>query len=484
MLSGAFLRGGFGGYVTISKPDDIPLWQRAARAHRRSPSLILLDENEGFNFLSYELARHGLEGIGTVVECLMRVVETAKRASATASQKGGEAFWEESMRMTLRYAIPALYAANGSLSISDLIQFITTAPQSPSQVEDAGWKRRSFMYQTLEAVVSTPAVPIDGAALGECITFWSETFPAIPDKTRGNVVATIAATLDRFRHGRLQKVFCGRTTVVPELSFHGAIILGAMPTLTWNEDGVIGQQIFKFFWQRSVLTRNSLAQKHQERPLFLWSDEAQETCAPEDGAFLGLTRSSKCAVVYLTQNLPKYFSKIGGDTPRDAAEGLVNTFSTHIYHSNPCPTTNEFASRMLGKVLKRRANHSTGSSTSHSVGMNSGRNDNKGHSSNSGSSYSAASGMGNHASHGGNYGSGSTSGSGSSWGDTRGRGTSESETTGYSESMESAMEPGDFARLLKNGGRANGGIVTGIWFQSGRKFNSTGTNFMLGRFKQ
>jgi len=27
--------------------------------------------------------------------------------------------------------------------------------------------------------------------------------------------------------------------------------VSAMPALTWNEDGIIGQQLFKYIWQRS-----------------------------------------------------------------------------------------------------------------------------------------------------------------------------------------------------------------------------------------
>jgi len=117
------------GLVTCVKPEEVELWQGYAKEHGRARSLILFDENEGFNFLTYELARQGVDGIGTVTECLMRVLEAAKRASATASQRGGEAFWEDATRQLLRYAITPIYAAYGSLSISDIIRFISTAPR-------------------------------------------------------------------------------------------------------------------------------------------------------------------------------------------------------------------------------------------------------------------------------------------------------------------------------------------------------------------
>ena len=88
-VAGAYLRAGFGGYVTAAKFDEIPLWQRYAHQHGRSNSLILFDENEGYNFLDHQMAMHGMDGIGTVVECLMRVIEAARRASGTASHSSG-----------------------------------------------------------------------------------------------------------------------------------------------------------------------------------------------------------------------------------------------------------------------------------------------------------------------------------------------------------------------------------------------------------
>jgi hypothetical protein len=476
MLACAYLRAGFGGYVTAAKPEVIPQWQRYARTHGRGISLVLLDENEGFNFLDYLLASQGMEGVGTVVEALMRVIDASRRASGTASQRGGEVFWEDATREALRYTIPALYSADGSVTIPGIIRFVSTAPASRKEPTDRAWQEQSFMYEKLNAALSRPKVPMSKAALGNAIAFWSERWAATPEKTKGNVVATITATLDRFNHGRLNRFFCGHTTVVPEMSFHGVVLVDAKPTLTWQEDGVIAQQLFKFLWQRSVLNRNSLAQEHRERPLFLWSDESQETVAPYDGEFLGLARESKCCVTYLTQSLPTYFAKIGGDNPRDAALALAGKFKTHVFCANSCPETNEFASRMIGKEVTRRRNFNAGNSQTFNEGMSAGDSENTGSSSGSGSS----SGHGYSV----NFNSGSTSGTGSNWGNNRGRGSTDNVSRGYSESMEYVIEPGDFARTLKTGGPENGNIVTAIWFQAGRVFKASGTNWLLARFLQ
>jgi hypothetical protein len=115
--------------------------------------------------------------------------------------------------------------------------------------------------------------------------------------------------------------------------------------------------------------------------------------------------------------------------------------------------------------------------------MTAGASENSGSSSNSGHSSNFSPGQGGH-NHNSNYGSGYNSGSGNNWGSNRGRGTSENTSRGYSESMEYAIEPGDFARILKTGGKPNGNRVTDIWFQGGRIFRASGSNFMLQEFKQ
>jgi uncharacterized membrane protein YgcG len=409
------------------------------------------------------------------------VLEAAKRASATASSRGGEAFWEDATRQVLRYAIPPLYAASGTLSISDLIRFISTAPANRGQVTDPDWQRNSFMYEVMNAATRNPRLPIAPGAMRDALAYWAEQFPSIPDKTRGNIVITVTTVLDRFKHGRLQRAFCSGTTLVPELSFHGAVIVMAMPTLTWNEDGVIAQQLFKYLWQRAVLSRNSLAQKHRERPVFLWSDEAQETVSSYDAEYQSICRASNACTVYLTQSLPTYYAKMGGDNPQHAAHALVGKFMTNIFHANACPDTNDYAARVIGKVLTRRENYSSGSSRSVNVGMNQGYSETRGSSSSFGGSSSSGSGGG---SHGSNSSFGSSSSSGSNFGANRGRGTTQNTSSGYTESMEFAIEPGDFARILKTGGRANGNQVTGVWFQSGRVFNKSGSNVMLETFAQ
>jgi hypothetical protein len=168
---------------------------------------------------------------------------------------------------------------------------------------------------------------------------------------------------------------------------------------------------------------------------------------------------------------------IGIKIDRPRAVRLAGKFMTHVFCSNSCPDTNEFAARMLGKVVTRRGTYNNGTSESVNIGMNAGNSENSGSSSSFGSSHGQSYSL--------NSNSGSSSGSGNNWGQNRGRGTSRNVSEGYSESIEYALEPGDFARgILKTGGPENGNVVTAVWFQAGRVFKASGTNWLLARFKQ
>jgi uncharacterized membrane protein YgcG len=471
-LAGAYLRAGMGGLVCCAKPDEVALWQRYAAAHGRSNSVLLFNEKEGFNFLTYELARQGMAGIGSVTECLMRVLEAARRVTPSPGGSG-DVFWQDATRQLLSYAIPALYAADGTVSVSSIIAFVLAAPTSPEQFDNEEFQRSNLTYQTLFRAATQPKIPIEKNTLDAIARYWLNEYTAIPARTRGNIVISLSTTLGRFNHGRLNQVFCGTTTIVPDLVFNGAIIIMAMPALTWNEDGIIGQQLFKYMWQRVVESRNGLPPKFRDRPVFLWADESQYFVNSYDSDFLSTCRGSRACTVFLTQTLPTYYAKMGA-AETHAADALVGKFNTQIFHQNACPKTNEFASNLIGRGLQRRATYNEGEGTSRNLGMNAGQSTNRG------SSSSAGGGGGSSS-----WSSGSNQGSGQNWGDNRGRGVNESFSQGYSEVMDYLIEPVVFGRDLKSGGPANGNQVTAIWYKAGGNFKDThGGNVLFPTFRQ
>lgn len=475
-LAGAYLRAGMGGLVLCAKPEEVHQWRAYAKAHGRTKSLVVFDEEHGFNFIAYELARQGMKGISNVTECLMRVLDAANHATGDGG-KEDQAFWNNASRQILNYTIPVLYSAHGTVTVSDIIDFVMSAATHPGMYNDPDWISQSYAGQTLQRIVRSPVLPLDDYAKRSALEYWFKQFPNIPEKTRGNILITLSTRLDRFKQGRLRTSFCDRTTLTPEMTFHGIIIVMAMPTLTWNEDGTIGQQLFKFMWQRAVESRNGLADAQRVRPVFLWADEAQYFANVKDDEFLSTCRGSRACVVFLTQTLPSYYARLGKDKT-DAADGLVGKFNTQVFHQNACHRTNTFASQLIGRGLqvRRTSNESVG--TNHSRGMNSGSTSSYGTSSSSGTSSGSNGGSTT-------YSSGSTSSSGTSAGRNVGRGRNESLSWGTSEVMDYRIEPRVFAEDLKAGGPRNHNQVTAVWFCTGAQFKATnGGNVLFPTFRQ
>ncbi len=477
-IASAYLRAGFGGLVLACKAEEVAHWRRLAAENGRSADLIEFGgPQHGFNFLSYELARQGVVGLNSVVECLMRVVEASRLASANPG-RAGEAFWEDTTRQLLRNTIPVLYAATGTVRIEDIVSFVRGAPRDPDQFTEPQWQQGSFMFAMFAEAHQRGSRGFD-EVLRAAARYWRDDFAVLDPKTKGNIAISLSTTLDRFNHGRLRQLFCARTTVAPEMTFHGAIILLNMPALTWNEDGVIGQQLFKYMWQRAVLSRNALAYEHQVRPVFLWADEAQYFVNSYDAEYQSTCRGSRACTVYLTQSLPTYYARMAGENARDRTHHFLGNFATKVFYNNACAETNEYAARLLGRVLHRRATYSEGSSTGSNVGMNSGSSTNRGGSSGSGSSYNGRGGGGSSSNHGSSW------GSGESWGESRGHSHSENVSHGYSEQMDYVLQPDAFSsEMLKTGGPEYGNKVSAVWFQAGRRFAASGDNALLVEFRQ
>jgi len=477
-LSELYLRNGFGFCVTCTKPGDVEWWVRRAERTNRLNSLVILDQSQCFNFCDYGVQKYGMDGISVVVDGMVRVLDSARNITSQGHQSAGEPLWIDGPPLALRHSVQILYAAKGRITFDDLERFLNTAPKTSAQLKDKSFLASCFMAQMMIRANEDPCVPISEKEFLQCSRFWSENWIGIPEKIRGSFLISLSAAFDRFRHGRLERMTSGRTTVYPELSLGGAVILLAVPTVTFGTDAVIFQQLFKYFWQKAILSRNGMDPIHRERPQCLFSDEAQDMVSDFDATdWQNLCRDSLACSVFLSQSLPNYVSKIG----RDKTDALVSKFGNQVFTANNCPLTNEYAIKLLGREVKRRNNASMGTSQSFTCGMS------EGYSESTSSSYSSGSSTSNSptggTTTGSNSGSSSSSTRGSNYGTNVGRGTSHSSNFGYSEAMENAMEHGDFASFM-TGGPQNGNVVSGIWHKTGRPFNATGRNYIPVRFTQ
>jgi len=274
--------------------------------------------------------------------------------------------------------------------------------------------------------------------------------------------------------------------ILPELTHDGAIILLDFPALELNETGILAQMIFKYLWMRSTQRREISS---QTRPVFLWADECQYFLSSFDMEFQSTARSSRTATVLMTQNLPSFYGRIGGQRPEHVTNAMMGNLKTKIFHNNQDATTNQWASEMIGKTSVWRSSY--GENSGYTINVTEGQSygtshtDSRGESRSHGSTWSTSP-------------NGSSSGISDTHGTNDGRsfGRSETYNTGNSEGMskgsnrgkqeqrEFAVEPHRFGADLKTGGPDHRNLVTGVVVLSGRKFAANGQHWMAVDFPQ
>lgn len=476
-LRHAMLKANWGGIICVAKPEEAETWVADARACGREESLIIFDERQCFNFLNHDLARLGPDGVGAAVENLMHVLEMC-RATTSGGGRNSEAFWQDSSRKDLRKCLPVLHSAHGVLRIKDIIDFIVSAPSDPAQLQDEEWRQSSAMWRAMYAARKAPVHPMDDDEFASIASYYKDEVAHRDSRLRGNLTATISTSLDRFLHGKMNRILCQQTTIVPELIFGGAIIILNMPSLTWDADGMIAQQIFKYYTQKAILNRNSLPAQYRERPVFIYADEAQEFYNSFDASFLSMSRSSRCSSIYLTQSLPTIYAKIGGENPKHVGDMLLAQFGTKLFGNNTCPETAKFAAETIGRSIQRRGTYSEGENLGWSYGVSMGEGSNVGTTSGVSISPDGRGGITRSISFG------DSSGYSENTGRNRGMNTGQSVSDGYSEVMDYDLEASVIGQSLRTGGPVNGGIVDAVWVQAGRRFEATGRNWLIASFAQ
>jgi hypothetical protein len=494
----SMLEAGWGGIVFCAKPDEAQRWVGYLEASGRLDDLILMRPGSGlnFNFIDYEI--HRPDGLGlevfNLVAAIMVVVEGMRTALGIVQDSDG-AFWVTASREMLTNAIEPLVAATGRFRLDELMRMIASAPTTEEQAYSEDWKARSYCYWVLAKAYSDPAgPPLPRHAMQAATDYWFSTFAKLDGKTRSNIVATVTAAISPFLRGTLHETFCTDTTVIPELTHEGAVIVVDFPVKTLGPAAVVTALIMKYQWQRATERR---AIGPGTRPCFSYSDECQHFFAKTDPEFQSTARSSMAATVCLTQNLPTYFALLPGRDPKSAAESLLGNFQTKIFHANTDAVTNQYASDLIGKNLQRRAS----SNWSVNEGWQQGENASGGWSYQTGESTGRNWGMtSSFGTSQGSQGISSTSSTGMSKGSqegtsrsrtwSRNHGTSEgvsggsSSGGGWSEQMDYTVPPAAFASKLRKGGQSDGWQVDAVIVQGGRRFARTDAHWLPCTFQQ
>lgn len=361
----AFLRAGFGGLVLCAKPEEADTWRDYARQTGRENSLIVFDGTgqRRFNFLSYEARSSERLVTHNLVALFMRVIEATKGRQGGGD--GDSGFWRDSVSRLLSNAFALLDAAYGRVTLAGLTELIATTAQTPAEVDTAAWREKSACLAALKKAHEAPARALPLPDYRAISDYFLREVPRMNDRTRGDVVATLTSLINPFLTGYLRELFCTTTNVVPEMTHEGAILVIDLSIKEHAEAGILAQHIFKYLWQRATERRAKAGDA--TRPVFLWADECQFFVSEYDNEFQSTARSARACTVYLTQNLPALYTRIGGRNPEHATGALLGNFQTAIFHQNTNDATNRWAAEMIGQVWQWVESHGESESIGESV---------------------------------------------------------------------------------------------------------------------
>ena len=380
MIALKFLANSFGGLVLTVKPDDKAMWQEYCRLAGREHDLVVIEPKgkQRFNFLDYE-SRHGGQD-HSITENLVQVLKTVIQASEEKDTgKNDDPFWQTALDMLMFNVIDLCLLAYGRVSVQDMYDIVATAPKkSEAGAPNADDKKNTAftkafkaaqdkiapLYDAWEAKFTTEQLNMmdqDGVfnemlfeevpkarVMSFIDQFFVETYRNLSEKTRSIIEFSFSGFLFRLLKDPVYSLFCAKaSTISPDDCLNGKIILINLPVKLYHKIGRDCQIMFKYVWQRAMERRNV---RGNERPVFLWADEAQNFLHEHDPDYQATARSSRIATVYISQNLPNYHANMGGGKSEYKVKSFLGTLGTKIFHANADLETNTYASNLIGEA--------------------------------------------------------------------------------------------------------------------------------------
>ncbi len=432
-LAHAYLRAGFGGVVLCAKASERATWERYAAQTGRTKDLVFFGPGcgNGFNLIDYEMNRKS-EGAGNI-DNIAKILEEALETTTANQVAGGDPFWREARGEMIRHMLQLEKLTGRPISWINIMRNIHSLPRSMGEYRDPRWRQSSEFHRSLR--LATERLKAGTNDDGQLMDLWltaqyvHNIYAPLDPEPRSGIVSMVSALADRLQRSPMRDLILSKTTVEPEATEEGKIIILAMDVSTHDRSGQFVQVLFKNAFQRMILRRRH-THTASCRPLFLWADEAHFFTSEFDHKFQTTAREFRAATVYLSQNLQNYYAAMGDGSPA-RAKSLLSAFGNTIFHANSDPETNKYAEELAGVHEVRRPNASESWSHSSSGWNSSGR--------------------------------------------------SHSVSNGWSEQVEPYLRHADIS-MLSRGGRHC--YTDAIMFRSGKPFYSTGRSMIRLRFPQ
>ncbi len=371
LVANSLLKSGQGGTILTAKPEETSVWLEWIRNAGREQDAILINElgQHSYNFLRYEMKRQG-RGAGYTENVVRLFTSVSEALQGGKLGQGENAYWLMAMQQLLRNAITLLHTVLGEVSVIMLQEVIQAAPTSIEQTFLEEWQTESLVNKLIneghamqeEVEQRSPDGQwqwLDFKAAG---TYFMQEYPQFGDRLRSSIVSQFTSLADMFTRRPFRQLFCDKTTVVPEMSREGKLIILDLPVREFGDAGRAAQIMWKYMFQKAMERDSATA--NDLPPVFLYADEAQEFVSEYDYQFLATARSSRVCTVYITPNLPNLYARMGGEGAKARVDSLIGNFGTKIMHANSDPQTNEYFASVIGKSWQeiQGSNDTAGSS--------------------------------------------------------------------------------------------------------------------------
>jgi hypothetical protein len=349
LIARAYLKNGFGGLVLCAKPEERLQWQRWAKQEGRERDLVIVNAAgaERFNFLEWA-ANLGGEGAGFTINIvsLFEEIGSAVEIGGGEGEHGGgdSVFFRNALSHFLMNVVDLPLLAGLRVELPLMRAIAASAPLSIAERDDSHWREQSVCWQALrEADVATKDNPSRRADYEECRSYWEQDFPTLSDRTRSIITLMFSILMRPFVTHPLRRLFAEDTTVRPEDTFDGKIIIIDLPVQEYRLAGRAAALAWKWCFQLAVM-RRSAGHEVDMRPAFLWSDEAQWFATERDAEYQAVARSARGCTVYITQQRESIRRALRNN---DAVENLLANLQTKVFCQNT-GETNRWASELLG----------------------------------------------------------------------------------------------------------------------------------------
>ena len=331
LIGTSYLDHGFGGLVLCAKGanDELNNWSSMCASVERKKSLIHFgpqnrENNFCLNPLEFirQLTPHANEVQMNIVKLLRLIGSQMGGVRSTT----GDSFWDGVTDQYLTHLVSLTTSLHNELTFENLKTTFDLIQNNPKG-----------LFSRIR----------DDAEIESARNFFEIEFPRLNEKTSSVIIAGVSSLLFKFTEGLLKKLFGSVGNIDPRWTFSGAVIIVNVPVNEYSEIGRVSNVIWKYCFQKACQSRKEL--RGVMRPVFLWADEAQEFIHPDDAKFQAMARSSKCATVYITQNIAGLRLGLGsGSAAADAITALESNLLTTIFNQNANEETNRYASTAIG----------------------------------------------------------------------------------------------------------------------------------------